>query len=91
LWSGEDRSGTDQARFGSGAGQPTATEGLNADDRANHVTIDIDIPNASTRRDALGDRIDSRMRGVQQTHTYFVMEEVKSTYRLVIPSTAGLV
>ncbi len=26
-------------RFGSGAGQPAATEGLNADERANHVTM----------------------------------------------------
>ena len=28
------------------------------------------------------------VRGVQQTHTYFVMEEVKSTHRLVVPEGA---
>jgi hypothetical protein len=27
------------------------------------------------------------VRGVQQTHTYFVMEEVKSTHRLDIPAS----
>ena len=31
----------------------------------------------------LGDSIAS-VRGVQQTHTYFVMEEVKSTHRLIV-------
>jgi len=25
------------------------------------------------------------VRGVQQTHTYFVMEEVKSTHRIIVP------
>jgi len=32
----------------------------------------------------LGDRI-AALRGVQQTHTYFVMEEVKSTHRIIVP------
>jgi hypothetical protein len=27
------------------------------------------------------------VRGVQQTHTYFVMEEVKSTHRLIVPES----
>jgi Lrp/AsnC family transcriptional regulator, leucine-responsive regulatory protein len=35
-------------------------------------------------RSFLGDRIAS-LPGVQQTHTYFVMEEVKSTHAIVVP------
>jgi len=29
------------------------------------------------------------VRGVQQTHTYFVMEEVKSTHRIIVPDSPG--
>jgi Lrp/AsnC family leucine-responsive transcriptional regulator len=37
-----------------------------------------------TYRTLLGDTIAS-VRGVQQTHTYFVMEEVKSTHAIATP------
>jgi Lrp/AsnC family leucine-responsive transcriptional regulator len=37
-----------------------------------------------TYRNLLGDTIAS-VRGVQQTHTYFVMEEVKSTHAIAMP------
>jgi Lrp/AsnC family leucine-responsive transcriptional regulator len=52
--------------------------------------VKVRVKDMTAFRKFLGDRM-SAVRGVQQTHTYFVMEEVKSTFRLVIPSTAGLV
>ncbi|MGH8324200.1 MAG: Lrp/AsnC ligand binding domain-containing protein, partial [Steroidobacteraceae bacterium] len=44
--------------------------------------LKIRVPDMESYRRFLGDRIAS-VRGVQQTHTYFVMEEVKSTHKLV--------
>jgi Lrp/AsnC family leucine-responsive transcriptional regulator len=50
--------------------------------------VKVRVKDMTAFRKFLGDRM-SVVRGVQQTHTYFVMEEVKSTYRLVVPSTSG--
>lgn len=47
--------------------------------------LKVRVRDMDSYRRFLGDRIAS-IRGVQQTHTYFVMEEVKSTHRLVIPA-----
>jgi len=42
------------------------------------------VKDMESYRSFLGDRVAS-LRGVQQTHTYFVMEEVKSTHAIVVP------
>jgi Lrp/AsnC family transcriptional regulator, leucine-responsive regulatory protein len=46
--------------------------------------LKIRVTDMESYRRFLGDRLAS-VRGVQQTHTYFVMEEVKSTQKLVVP------
>jgi Lrp/AsnC family transcriptional regulator, leucine-responsive regulatory protein len=46
--------------------------------------LKVRVTDMESYRRFLGDRI-AAARGVQQTHTYFVMEEVKSTYRIVVP------
>ena len=46
--------------------------------------LKVRVEDMEAYRTLLGDTIAS-VRGVQQTHTYFVMEEVKSTHTLVIP------
>ena len=46
--------------------------------------LKVRVKDMETYRTLLGDTIAS-VRGVQQTHTYFVMEEVKSTHSIVIP------
>jgi Lrp/AsnC family leucine-responsive transcriptional regulator len=46
--------------------------------------LKVRVTDMESYRRFLGDRIAS-VRGVQQTHTYFVMEEVKSTHRIVVP------
>jgi Lrp/AsnC family transcriptional regulator, leucine-responsive regulatory protein len=46
--------------------------------------LKVRVSDMESYRRFLGDRI-AAARGVQQTHTYFVMEEVKSTYRIVVP------
>jgi Lrp/AsnC family transcriptional regulator, leucine-responsive regulatory protein len=46
--------------------------------------VKVRVKDMASFRRFLGDRM-SAVRGVQQTHTYFVMEEVKSTHRLVVP------
>ena len=46
--------------------------------------LKVRVRDMESYRRFLGDRIAS-LRGVQQTHTYFVMEEVKSTHTIVIP------
>jgi Lrp/AsnC family transcriptional regulator, leucine-responsive regulatory protein len=46
--------------------------------------LKVRVPDMESYRRFLGDRI-AAVRGVQQTHTYFVMEEVKSTHRIVVP------
>ncbi len=45
--------------------------------------LKVRVRDMESYRRFLGDRI-AAVRGVQQTHTYFVMEEVKSTHRLVV-------
>jgi Lrp/AsnC family leucine-responsive transcriptional regulator len=45
--------------------------------------LKIRVTGMESYRRFLGDRLAS-VRGVQQTHTYFVMEEVKSTQKLVV-------
>jgi Lrp/AsnC family transcriptional regulator, leucine-responsive regulatory protein len=45
----------------------------------------VRVNNMDSFRRFLGDRI-AAVRGVHQTHTYFVMEEVKSTHALAVPS-----
>jgi Lrp/AsnC family leucine-responsive transcriptional regulator len=49
--------------------------------------LKVRVTDMESYRRFLGDRI-AAVRGVQQTHTYFVMEEVKSTHRLVVPEGA---
>ena len=49
--------------------------------------LKVRVIDMESYRRFLGDRIAS-VRGVQQTHTYFVMEEVKSTHRLIIPESS---
>ena len=49
--------------------------------------LKIRVTDMESYRRFLGDRI-AAVRGVQQTHTYFVMEEVKSTHRLLVPESA---
>lgn len=46
--------------------------------------LKVRVTDMESYRRFLGDSIAS-VRGVQQTHTYFVMEEVKSTHRLIVP------
>src|SRR5579872_2215907 len=46
--------------------------------------LKVRVTDMESYRRFLGDRIAS-VRGVQQTHTYFVMEEVKSTHRIAVP------
>src|SRR5215469_5723773 len=46
--------------------------------------LKVRVRDMESYRRFLGDRIAS-VRGVQQTHTYFVMEEVKSTHVIVVP------
>lgn len=46
--------------------------------------LKVRVTDMESYRRFLGDRI-AAVRGVQQTHTYFVMEEVKSTHRIVVP------
>jgi Lrp/AsnC family transcriptional regulator, leucine-responsive regulatory protein len=46
--------------------------------------LKVQVTDMESYRRFLGDRIAS-LRGVQQTHTYFVMEEVKSSHTLVVP------
>ena len=49
--------------------------------------LKVRVTDMESYRRFLGDRIAS-VRGVQQTHTYFVMEEVKSTHRIIVPESA---
>ncbi len=46
--------------------------------------LKVRVTDMESYRRFLGDRIAS-VRGVHQTHTYFVMEEVKSTHAIVVP------
>jgi Lrp/AsnC family transcriptional regulator, leucine-responsive regulatory protein len=46
--------------------------------------LKIRVTDMESYRRFLGDRLAS-VRGVQQTHTYFVMEEVKSTQKIAVP------
>lgn len=46
--------------------------------------LKIRVTNMESYRRFLGDRL-AAVRGVQQTHTYFVMEEVKSTQKIAVP------
>jgi Lrp/AsnC family leucine-responsive transcriptional regulator len=46
--------------------------------------LKVRVIDMESYRRFLGDRIAS-VRGVQTTHTYFVMEEVKSTHTIVVP------
>lgn len=46
--------------------------------------LKVRVVDMESYRRFLGDRISS-VRGVQTTHTYFVMEEVKSTHTIVVP------
>jgi Lrp/AsnC family leucine-responsive transcriptional regulator len=46
--------------------------------------LKVRVVDMESYRRFLGDRIAS-VRGVQTTHTYFVMEEVKSTHTIVVP------
>src|SRR6202050_340952 len=45
--------------------------------------LKVRVTDMESYRRFLGDRI-AAVRGVQQTHTYFVMEEVKSTHRIIV-------
>jgi Lrp/AsnC family leucine-responsive transcriptional regulator len=46
--------------------------------------LKIRVTDMESYRRFLGDRL-AAVRGVQQTHTYFVMEEVKSTQKIGVP------
>src|ERR1700726_3889968 len=48
--------------------------------------LKLRVTDMESYRRFLGDRI-AAVRGVQQTHTYFVMEEVKSTHRIIVPDS----
>ena len=48
--------------------------------------LKIRVTDMESYRRFLGDRLAS-VRGVQQTHTYFVMEEVKSTQKIAVPES----
>jgi Lrp/AsnC family transcriptional regulator, leucine-responsive regulatory protein len=47
--------------------------------------VKVRVKDMAAFRKFLGERMAS-VRGVQQTHTYFVMEEVKSTHKLDVPA-----
>src|ERR1700758_4738274 len=51
--------------------------------------LEVRVTDMESYRRFLGDRIAAKS-GVQQTHTYFVMEEVKSTNRIVVAAGWGL-
>ena len=46
--------------------------------------LKVRVTDMESYRRFLGDRL-AAVRGVQQTHTCFVMEEVKSTHRIIVP------
>jgi Lrp/AsnC family leucine-responsive transcriptional regulator len=46
--------------------------------------LKVRVKDMESYRSFLGARVAS-LRGVQQTHTYFVMEEVKSTHAIAVP------
>jgi Lrp/AsnC family leucine-responsive transcriptional regulator len=46
--------------------------------------LKVRVTDMESYRRFLGEHI-AAVRGVQQTHTYFVMEEVKSTHRIIVP------
>src|SRR5262249_61704564 len=46
--------------------------------------LKVRVTDMESYRRFLGDRI-AALRGVHPTHTYFVMEEVKSTHRIIVP------
>src|SRR5438045_7664732 len=48
--------------------------------------LKVRVTDMESYRRFLGDRI-AAVRGVQQTHTYFVMEEAKSTHRIIVPES----
>jgi Lrp/AsnC family transcriptional regulator, leucine-responsive regulatory protein len=48
--------------------------------------VKVRVKDMAAFRKFLGEKMAS-VRGIQQTHTYFVMEEVKSTHRLDIPAS----
>src|SRR6202165_4563482 len=48
--------------------------------------LKVRVTDMESYRRFLGDRI-AAVRGVQQPHTYFVMEEVKSTHRIIVPES----
>ena len=50
--------------------------------------LKVRVKDMASYRTLLGEQI-AAVRGVQQTHSYFVMEEVKSTHRVGIPEDAG--
>ncbi len=50
--------------------------------------LKVRVQDMASYRTLLGEHI-AAVRGVQQTHSYFVMEEVKSTHRVVIPEQTG--
>lgn len=47
--------------------------------------VKVRVKDMAAFRRFLGDKMAS-VRGIQQTHTYFVMEEVKSTHKLQLPA-----
>ncbi|MBP6514353.1 MAG: Lrp/AsnC ligand binding domain-containing protein [Steroidobacteraceae bacterium] len=49
--------------------------------------VKLRVPDMDAYRRFLGERL-ATIPGVQQTHTYFVMEEVKSTHLLAVPPSA---
>src|SRR5246127_2115064 len=51
--------------------------------------LKIRVTDMESYRRFLGDQLAS-VRGVQQTHTYFVMEEVKSTQKIAVPESSAL-
>ena len=46
--------------------------------------VKVRVRDMAAFRRFLGDRM-AIVKGVQQTHTYFVMEEIKATHRVVVP------
>jgi len=50
--------------------------------------IKLRVADMQAYRRILGERL-TALPGVEQTHTYFVMEEVKSTHRLALPMDHG--
>ena len=49
--------------------------------------VKLRVPDMDAYRRFLGERL-ATIPGVQQTHTYFVMEEVQSTHLLAVPPSA---